>query len=388
METFVLHSHSSTKKKGIGSNRMKKKTLGLLAAVLSVAMLTGCGAKDTGETTGSTSQGTTDSVVLKDLDVDKYVTLGEYKGLEASVDTVEVDEDEWNTMVNNVYYGNITADNGGIVDRAVETGDTVNIDYEGKKDGVAFDGGTDQGYDLTIGSGQFIDGFEDGLIGVMPGDTVDLDLSFPEGYGNADLAGQAVVFTVTVNYIQPAQDGEFSDEVISNFGIDGVTNEEELRQYAYDYLNNNAQQNYESNVQQAVMDAFMAGNTFSSVPEALVQKYSDAAESSITSMASAYGVDGDTFTQYYYGQDLATFLSTYAEQTAKQDIALQAVANKENLNISDEELDQMLQDRATAAGYDTIEQYIGETSKEDYREYFLYDKVLDYLVENAQITNN
>lgn len=366
---------------------MKKKTLGLLAAILSVCMLAGCGAKDTGDGTGAATDAGTESTALKDMDVDKYVTLGEYKGLAVSVDTVEVDEDEWDTLVNNVYYGNITAENGGIMDRAVETGDTVNIDYEGKKDGVAFDGGTAQGYDLTIGSGNFIAGFEDGLIGVMPGETVDLDLTFPENYGNSDLAGQAVVFTVTVNYIQPAQDGEFSDEVISNFGIDGVTNEEELRQYAYDYLNENAQQNYETNVQQAVMDAFMANNTFTSVPEALVQKYSDAAESSITSMASA-GVDADTFTQYYYGQDLATFLSTYAEQSAKQDIALQAVANKENLNISDEELDQMLQDRATAAGYDTTSEYIGETSREDYREYFLYDKVLDYLVENAQITNN
>ena len=367
---------------------MKKKTLGLLAAILSVCMLAGCGAKDTGDGTGAATDAGTESTALKDMGVDKYVTLGEYKGLAVSVDTVEVDEDEWDTLVNNVYYGNITAENGGIMDRAVETGDTVNIDYEGKKDGVAFDGGTAQGYDLTIGSGNFIAGFEDGLIGVMPGETVDLDLTFPENYGNSDLAGQAVVFTVSVNYIQPAQDGEFSDEIISNFGIDGVTNEEELRQYAYDYLNENAQQNYETNVQQAVMDAFMANNTFTSVPEAMVQKYSDAAESSITSMASAYGVDADTFTQYYYGQDLATFLSTYAEQTAKQDIALQAVANKENLNISDEELDQMLQDRATAAGYDTTSEYIGETSREDYREYFLYDKVLDYLVENAQITNN
>lgn len=375
--------------KGIGSIRMKKKTLGFLAALLSMCMLAGCGAKDTGNGTDAATGAGAESTALKDMDVDKYVTLGEYKGLAASVDTVEVDEDEWDTLVNNVYYGNITAENGGITDRAVETGDTVNIDYEGKKDDVAFDGGTAQGYDLTIGSGNFIAGFEDGLIGVMPGETVDLDLSFPDPYpNNPDLAGQPVVFTVTVNYIQPAQDGEFSDEVISNFGIDGVTNEEELRQYAYDYLNENAQQNYETNVQQAVMDAFMANNTFTSVPEALVQKYSDAAESSITSMASAYGVDADTFTQYYYGQDLATFLSTYAEQTAKQDIALQAVANKENLNISDEELDQMIQDRATAAGYDTIEEYIGETSKEDYREYFLYDKVLDYLVENAQITNN
>ena len=338
---------------------MKKKTLGFLAAVLSMCMLAGCGAKDTGDGTDAATGAGAESTALKDMDVDKYVTLGEYKGLEVSVDTVEVDEDEWDSLVNNVYYENITAENGGIMDRAVETGDTVNIDYEGKKDDVAFDGGTAQGYDLTIGSGSFIAGFEDGLIGVMPGETVDLNLTFPENYGKSDLAGQAVVFTVTVNYIQPAQDGEFSDEVISNFGIDGVTNEEELRQYAYDYLNENAQ-----------------------------QKYSDAAESSITSMASAYGVDGDTFTQYYYGQDLASFLATYSEEAAKQDIALQAVANRENLNISDEELDQILLDRATAAGYDTIEEYIGETSKEDYREYFLYDKVTDYLVENAKITNN
>jgi len=226
---------------------MKKKTLGLLAAILSVCMLAGCGAKDTGDGTGTSTGTGTESTALKDMDVDKYVTLGEYKGLAASVDTVEVDEDEWDTLVNNVYYENITAENGGIMDRAVETGDTVNIDYEGKKDDVAFDGGTAQGYDLTIGSGSFIAGFEDGLIGVMPGETVDLDLTFPENYGNSDLAGQAVVFTVTVNYIQPAQDGEFSDEIISNFGIDGVTNEEELRQYAYDYLNENAQQNYETN---------------------------------------------------------------------------------------------------------------------------------------------
>ncbi len=80
---------------------------------------------------------------------------GRVQGAEVSVDTVEVDEDEWDSLVNNVYYENITAENGGIMDRAVETGDTVNIDYEGKKDGVAFDGGTAQGYDLTIGSGKF-----------------------------------------------------------------------------------------------------------------------------------------------------------------------------------------------------------------------------------------
>ena len=345
---------------------MKKKLAVLAAGICALSLfLTGC----SGEISND------------------YVTITKYKDVEIDkVDADAVSDNDVEAQINSVLQSKSTTTE--VTDRAAQTGDTVTIDYEGKKDGVAFDGGTATDAQLTLGSGQFIDGFEDGVVGHNIGDTFDLDLTFPENYGNSDLAGQAVVFTVTVNYIQPAQDGEFSDEVISNFGIDGVTNEEELRQYAYDYLNENAQQNYETNVQQAVMDAFMANNTFTSVPEALVQKYSDAAESSITSMASAYGVDADTFTQYYYGQDLATFLSTYAEQSAKQDIALQAVANKENLNISDEELDQMLQDRATAAGYDTTSEYIGETSKEDYREYFLYDKVLDYLVENAQITNN
>ena len=93
----------------------------------------------------------------------------------------------------------------------VESGDTVNIDFEGKKDGVAFDGGTSQGYNLTIGSGSFIDGFEDGLIGVNVGDTVDLNLTFPEGYQNADLAGQDVVFTVTVNFICASNSSEMVD---------------------------------------------------------------------------------------------------------------------------------------------------------------------------------
>ena len=256
---------------------MKKKLTVLAAGICALSLLlTGCSSEISND----------------------YVTITKYKDVEIDkVDADAVSDNDVEAQINSVLQSKSTTTE--VTDRAAQTGDTVTIDYEGKKDGVAFDGGTATDAQLTLGSGQFIDGFEDGVVGHNIGDTFDLDLTFPENYGNSDLAGQAVVFTVTVNYIQPAQDGEFSDEVISNFGIDGVTNEEELRQYAYDYLNENAQQNYETNVQQAVMDAFMANNTFTSVPEALVQKYSDAAESSITSMASAYGLGGGRFTQYY-----------------------------------------------------------------------------------------
>ena len=209
---------------------MKKKTLGLLAAILSVCMLAGCGAKDTGDGTGAATDAGTESTALKDMDVDKYVTLGEYKGLAVSVDTVEVDEDEWDTLVNNVYYGNITAENGGIMDRAVETGDTVNIDYEGTKDGVAFDGGTAQGYDLTIGSGTFIPGFEDGLVGVKIGDTVDLPLTFPENY-TEELAGKDVVFTVTVNSVKrmPELTDDLVNQITDGEYTDVASNKESVR---------------------------------------------------------------------------------------------------------------------------------------------------------------
>lgn len=349
-----------------------KKIFGLMAAALAVGMLAGCSAKDSGAE---------ETTVLKDMDVDKYVTVGEYKGLKVSVDPIEVDEDELDALIDNVYNGNVTAEYG-ITDRAVAMGDTVNIDYEGKKDGVAFSGGTAQNQPLTIGSGQFIDGFEDGLVGVMPRETVDLDLTFPEAYGNAELAGQAVVFTVTVNFILPE---EKIDEVIAGIGIENVTNEEELRQYAYDYLYANAEQSYNSNLQNAVMDAFMAVCTFTEVPEAMVEKYAEASKNNIAQTAEMYGMDADSFVSSVYQMDLETFVSTYSQEAVKQDIALQAVANSENLNISDEELDDMLLEQAQNNGLSTIEEYIGETSKEDYREYFMYDKVLAFLVENAAV---
>lgn len=346
---------------------MKKKIMSILAAVLAVGVLAGCGEE---------------TLVLKDMKVEKYVTIGEYKGLEVNVAAPVVDEEEWDYTVDSFYTTYFPAEKG-VTDRAVKHGDTANIDYVGTKDGVAFDGGTASGYNLVIGSGSFIAGFEDGLVGVMPGETVDLDLTFPENYGSADLAGQAVVFTVTVNYILPQ---EMDESVISEIGIEGVTNAEELRQYVYDYLYSVAESNYNTSVQNAVMETFMAGNTYKSVPEGLIERYETTTRANIESTAAAYGMDADTFTQYSYGMDLESFLATYCEEAAKQDLALQAVANAEGLNITDEELDEMLLEYATQAGVATIEEYIGETSKEDYREYFLYNKVVNYLVENAVVT--
>ena len=163
-----------------------RKSVSLIAVFLLAGLLAGCGQEP--EVTNSN---------LSEMNVDKYVTLGDYSNISISVEPVEVQQSQWDELTLAVYQSYVTAENGGVTNRAVEEGDIVIIDYAGKKDGVAFEGGTASNANLTIGSGRFIDGFEEGLIGVIPGETVDLNLAFPDDFRNEELAGQPVVFTVT-----------------------------------------------------------------------------------------------------------------------------------------------------------------------------------------------
>lgn len=356
---------------------MKKKLAAIVTAILAVGIFAGCG--KSGE-----------EMTLRSMDVDQYVTLGEYKGLEVVLDPVRVDDDELAYYMNDFYISGLpyamgVAIDDGITDRAVEVGDTVYIDYVGKKDDIAFDGGTAEGYYLNIGSKQFIDGFEEGLVGVMPGETVDLNLTFPANYDNTELAGADVVFTVTVNYIHPEG---YKDELIKAFtsavGMTGVTNTEEMRQYIYDYIYNSKQEEYEYYLSQKVMDAFMNVCEFKDIPQEFVEKYQNTARESVESGAAASGMDEDTFSQYYYGCTLDELIESIPE-TVREDIAFQAVANREDLNVSDEELNETLLSYAQSDGYSTVEEYVGENSLEDYRDYFMMNKVLKFLMDNAVV---
>ncbi len=350
---------------------MKKKIVSLLAASVMSVLLAGCGSDA--------------DVPLHQLKVDKYVTLGDYDSFEITVDTVGVDEDELLMLMNESYLPYVTAEHGGITDRAVAVGDTVIIDYEGKKDGVAFEGGTAQNASLAIGSGQFIDGFEDGLVGVMPGDTVDLDLSFPEVYqNNPDLAGQPVVFTVTVHCIQPesVSPEEMEDEVVSSMGVDGVNTVEDLRQAAYDYLADA----YESEVQNAIMEQLTERCVFKEIPDALYEPYRKIWSDFISMYANYYGVSEDTYTTYFYGASSETVINENAEAYLKQDFILQAIANREDLNVSDEEVQEKLAADAAEAGYASVEEYMGTNTLEDFRNDYMNTKVMEFLKERATVS--
>lgn len=347
---------------------MKKKAAGLVTAMLAVALLAGCGAENK---------------PLWQMDVDKYVTLGDYNNLnmDVSLEPAQVDETQLEQMVYNVYASYVTEESGIVTDRAVEEGDTVNIDYEGKRDGIAFEGGANQGDFLVIGSNRFIDGFEDGLIGVMPGETVDLDLFFPDPYpNNPDLAGQLVVFSVTVNYIFPTPD-DMQDEVVAGMGEEGVSTVEELRQVFYDYLYMLAVNNYNLSLEDAILDALVESCTYEELPKNLLEECREIFSNNLRSTAAEYGYTADSFAAYYYNMTVEEFIDQYAQEGAKQNLALQAIANREGLTVDDEELQTLLEEATANAGYGSVEALVGDNSLEEFRNYFMSDKVLSFLKE-------
>ena len=359
------------------------------------ALMTGCGNADTdtAETTQEsmaenetgTEAGTEDygpEAYLSGINVADYVTLGEYKGIEVSVDAPVVTDEYLDSYIDYVLQSNMVTTE--ITDRPVEEGDIVNIDYEGKIDGVAFDGGTAQGYDLTIGSGTFIDGFEDGLIGAETGETVDVNVTFPENYQGEEVAGKDAVFTVTVNSISVETLPELTDEFVQGLDV-GVNTVEEYRQYAYDLLMEEEQATHDSNAEIAVLEAVMARSQIQDPPEDMTNRYYNRIIDNMTYYASLYGYDLETFLSMQGTSEDA--IRESAAQAGQEIIVMQAIADAEGLSVTDEELDAEIETNAGSLGYDDVEEYRASLDVEGYREYMMSEKVLNFLLENVVVTD-
>ncbi|MBO4750114.1 MAG: FKBP-type peptidyl-prolyl cis-trans isomerase [Lachnospiraceae bacterium] len=327
---------------------------------------------------------TIDRKYAKEFDLDQYIVLKDYSEFRVARAAVEISDEDVNSILDELYLNSFPSELG-IKDRAVALGDSVKIDYCGKKDGVAFDGGTAEDATLTIGSGQFIDGFEDGLIGVNPGETVDLTLTFPENYGSEELNGQTVIFTVTVNSIIPE---EKFDEAVQGI-IPEVDTVEGLRQYIYDYLVLYEQSQNQDAYEEEIMDTFLEKYVeFKEIPQEWSDYYYHQVRNYFITTAFQYGMNPDELVQNYYGgTDLETFATDYADLATRRDMAMQAVARKENVILqSDSELEDMLSRIASDAGYDTIESYLdylGGVTREDFRQDYDYEQGFTFIIELA-----
>ena len=359
---------------------MKKKVLSMIMTVACVAMMCGCGedANKSGEASQGESVAIEGSVVITDYNADDYVTVCDYKNISISVPAkLEYTDEDIDIETKLCYFGYV-AETEGITDRPVELYDMVDINYEGKKDGVAFAGGTAQNYKLLIGSGQFIDGFEDGLIGVKPGETVDLNLKFPEAYGNAELAGQEVVFTVTVNFIAQMQ-----DEKVESIGFEGVNTVEGLSAFIRKELTTMAEDEYNYNAGVAAMAYLMSNSQFNELPPAIVEANKQAYREYLNLLGSQYGMDGATYVAMQNAGDYETIVTEGAEAYTKEIMIVLSIASMVGLVLTDEQLDARLEEVASSSGRTVDELLADGVTRDEYREGFMYEDVMTFLAENA-----
>lgn len=352
----------------VWNKKWNKHGLLLALAALIMGTLSGCG-KETAN--------------LPEIKTEKYVELGEYTGLSAAAPAAEVSQEAVDTYID--YVLRTQAEPVEVTDRAVQEGDTVNIDYEGKLDGVAFDGGTAQGYDLIIGSGNFIDGFEDGLIGAKSGETLDLNLTFPDPYQNADLAGKEVVFTVKINTIKSVP--ELTDELVAVLDEE-CSNVAEYEQKVLELLTKDAKAQFDNEIETALIEQMSANMTFKKEPpEEMVQQYIDRIRTNLEAAAKYYGMTLDDMLSIQ-GMTADTFeeqARAGAVEAAQESIMLQAIANKEGLNPTEEEVEKELEMEAEERGFDSVDAFKEAISETNYRDYVMVRNVLDFVKENSTI---
>ena len=284
-----------------------------------------------------------DNTVTLTLTTDVYpeVTLGQYKGVEVEKGEATVTDAQIQAELDNMAQNVASTEN---VDRAAEMGDTANIDFEGFDNGVPFEGGKGENFDLKLGSGSFVPGFEKQIVGMNVGEEKDIDITFPEDY-HKELAGKAVVFHVKLNKltvtIVPQQDDEFAKDVSEFDTLDALKTD--IKAKALE----KAQKQIDSAFENTAVEK-AAENTTVDMPNALIEKELDV---QMERFGYQLQMSGYSMEQYakMMGGDLKTMREAFrpaAEKQAKISVTLEKIAEVENLTVSDEEIEEEFQSMA------------------------------------------
>ena len=312
------------------------------------------------------------------------VTLGQYKGIEVEKTVPEITAEQVEAELDKVRERN--ARMIPIEDREALTGDTVNIDYEGFLDGVPFDGGKGTGYDLKIGSGTFIPGFEEQVIGHANNDSFDVNVTFPEDYQKDELKGKAVVFKVTVNSIKvkelPLADDEFAKDV-SEFNT-LIEYKDSLRAKLMDTAQKKADADFEDKILAKVVE-----NASVEIPAAMIENELDRMIDEQSQRMSYQGIQLEQYLQYI-GQDMAAFregLKDSAMNRVKTNLVIEAVGKAEAIEASPEEIDEEI--RRIADQYKMKEEDIRKQFESDlsiFSQDVILRKAMDLLKAEAKPT--
>ncbi|MDY6282420.1 MAG: trigger factor [Erysipelotrichaceae bacterium] len=299
--------------------------------------------------------------VTYDFAVRPEVEMGEYKGLDYTVADSEVSDDELNAELDRMrkQYADMEVKDGEAAD-----GDTVNINYEGFRDGVAFEGGKAENYNLTLGSHSFIPGFEEGLVGVKAGEDKELNLTFPEDYYHEDLRGASVVFKVHVNEVKHEVLPELDDDFAKDVNAPGVENVEDLKKLVKDRLASSKKSKAEDEAEEKLIDQLIAAEKVD-LPEVMID---NEVEDMVSNRENYFKQQGLTLDMYlkYTGSDLDAFkksLRPDAERTVRIRLALEKIAELEKLEPTDEDYEKEYKNIADAyqMDIDTVKKLVDKS---------------------------
>lgn len=312
------------------------------------------------------------------------VTLGEYKGIEVDkIDYTVTDEDVEKDIeaARNKNARLITVD-----DRAVENGDIAVIDFEGFVDDVAFDGGKGEDYELEIGSGTFIPGFEEQLVGAETDADVDVKVTFPEEYHAENLAGKDAVFKVKVKEIKkrelPELDDDFASEVSEFDTLD------EFKADVRKKLEEAAQNKAKTETENAIIDKAIENAEFD-IPDAMVEAQIDNIVNDFAQRIAYQGMNLDMYMQYT-GQTMETFRAQFTEQAKKQisgSLVLEAIQKAEGIEAGPEEVELHLVDMSKKYNMelDKLKEVLSDVEKENIKKELELQKTIDMIVNNASV---
>ena len=307
------------------------------------------------------------------------VTLGDYKGVEIVKPVAEVTDAQVEAELNQIAENVASVEN--VEDRAAQMGDIANINFLGTVDGIAFEGGAAENFDLTLGSGQFIPGFEEQVVGMNVGEDKDVNVTFPEDYNAENLAGKAAVFAVKLNKLSvknvPAIDDELAKDA-SEFDT-----LEELKADIREKKLADAQKNIDRTFENAVVEAVTANATVE-VPNALVEVELDNQMNDFGYRLQMSGMSMEQYAQMM-GGDLNTMRQAFkpmAEKQAKSSLVITKVAEVEGISVSDEELEAEYAEMAKSYELE-IEKVKEMVPAEEIKENMMTRKTVKFLVDNA-----
>src|SRR5699024_3210216 len=324
-----------------------------------------------------------DLIFKATVNVKLEVTVGEYKGIEVEEQTVEVtDEDvEYEIEHQREHHAELIVKEEG----NVEEGDTVVMDFEGFIDGEAFEGGKGEDYSLEIGSGQFIPGFEEELIGKTAGEETEINVTFPEDYHAEHLAGKDAVFTVKIHDIKTKELPELDDEFAKDVDEE-VETLDELKEKTKENLQNQREQEAENEQRETLIEK-ASDNAEVDIPDAMVETELDRMLQEFEQRLQMQGMTLDMYYQFS-GQDkddLKEQMREDAGKRVKTNLTLEAIYYAENLEVTDEDVEEELNNMASMYGTDAeqLKQMLGGNT-DALKEELKGKKAIDFLAEHSK----